>query len=130
MLPFLIAVGVATTATNNPSASEPTSPLWVIAVGFALLLSFYGWLGARSSSRALLTVQPFGIPDIFCASVLALWMISVIAQSLDAHESISLKAIIANSLFYICLIMGIFGVIGFQGKSQNILFLMCSVLPF
>jgi len=122
MHPFLIAVGVTSTATDASSAGDPTFPLWVIAVGFALLLSFYGWLGARSSSHAVLTAQPFGIPDIFCASVLALWMISVIAQSLNAHESISLKAIIANSLFYICLIMGIFGVIGFQGKSAISIF--------
>lgn len=70
----------------------------------------------------MLTTQPFGMADVFCAGVLALWMVSVIAQSFDGHQSITFQAILGNSLFYICLIMGIFGVIGFQGKSAIAIF--------
>ena len=89
---------------------------------FLLLLAFYGWLAARSTARAVLATQPFGMADVFCAGVLALWMVSVIAQSYDGHQGITFRAIIGNSLFYICLIMGIFGVIGFQGKSAIAIF--------
>jgi len=86
-------------------------------IGFMILLAFYGWLAHRSSSHATLTTKPFGMPDAFCAGVLALWMIHVIWQSFGPLQSITLQAIIANSIVYASLILGIFGVIGFQDKS-------------
>jgi len=86
-------------------------------IGFLVLLTFYGWLAYRSSAHARLTTRPFGLPDILCASILGIWMISVIWQSFGSDQSITLRAIIANSIVYASLILGIFGVIGFQGKS-------------
>lgn len=96
--------------------------IWPTALMLLLLLAFYGWLAARVSSRALLTTQPFGIPDALCAGILAAWMISVIWQSLDAPKVITLNAIVANSVVYSSLILGIFGVIGFRGLSGVSLF--------
>ena len=86
-------------------------------LGFLLLLSFYGWLAYRSSAHARLTTKPFGLPDVLCAAILGIWMISVIWQSFGADQAITLRAIVANSIVYTSLILGIFGVIGFQGRS-------------
>ena len=104
-------------ALPSPSASDTLPGILLPALGFLLLLAFYGWLAYRSSSHALLTTKPFGIPDVICGGILAIWMINVIWQSFGADQAITLQAIIANSVFYISLIMGIFGVIGFQRKS-------------
>ena len=82
-----------------------------------ILLGLYGWLAHRSSSRAVLSARPFGIPDAICAGVLALWMISIIWNSMDSDRGITLGAILGNSILYSCLILGIFGVIGFQKES-------------
>jgi membrane protease YdiL (CAAX protease family) len=94
------------------------SPAMTAALlGFALLLTFYGWLAVRSSAHATLTTQSFGLADALCAGILAIWMISVIFQSLDTPKSISLSVIIANCAVYACLITGIFGVMIFQRLS-------------
>lgn len=87
------------------------------ALGFLILLAFYGWLAARSASNAALTKQPFGIADAICAGVLAVWMISIIWQSVGAPGVINLQAILVNSAVYVSLVMGVFGVMGFQGLS-------------
>lgn len=100
----------------------PIMALWPSVLIMLVLLSFYGWLAARSSSRSVLATQPFGIPDALCAGVLASWMISVIWQSIDAPQVITLKAIVANSVVYSTLILGIFGVIGFRGLSAVSIF--------
>jgi len=90
---------------------------WVLGGLLIAMLAFYGWLAGRSTARALLTTQPFGIPDALCAGTLGLWMITVITRSLDTPQVISLQAIIANSVLYASLIIGIFGVMGFRGES-------------
>ena len=82
-----------------------------------ILLGFYAWLALKVSKRAVAVTRPFGIPDALCAGILALWMINVIWQSLDAPKTITLQAIVANSVVYSCLILGIFGVMGFQKES-------------
>jgi uncharacterized protein len=82
-----------------------------------ILLGFYGWLAHRASRRATLETQPFGVPDAFCAGILAIWMITVIWQSLDAPKAITLNAILANSIVYSSLILGVIGVMGFQRES-------------
>lgn len=104
------------------SPPDSVTSLWITGVVLLVLLAFYGWLAARSSSHSVLTTQPFGIPDALCAGVLAVWMISVIWQSLDAPQVITLKAIVANSVVYSSLILGIFGVIGFRGLSAVSIF--------
>jgi membrane protease YdiL (CAAX protease family) len=49
-------------------------------------------------------------------------MITIITHSLDTPQVINLSAIIANSILYGTLILGIFGIIGFQGHSAISLF--------
>ena len=106
-----------------PPAETASSPLlWLVTVGLLSLLAFYGWLAARNTTRAQLTTQPFGAPDALCAGILALWMISVILGSLDKPQVISFSAIVANSAVYGSIVLGIFGVIGFQGRSATALF--------
>ncbi len=97
--------------------TEPISGILLPLIGFLLLLAFYGWLAYVSSPHAQLTTKPFGLPDAICAGILAIWMINVIWQSFGASQVITLSAIIANSIVYSSLILAIFGVIGFQGKS-------------
>jgi uncharacterized protein len=87
-----------------------------------ILLYFYGRLAARSAARARLTTQPFGIPDALCAGILALWMISILWQSLGKTGAITLQAILVNSAVYGSLILGVFGVMGFQGLSPVMTF--------
>jgi membrane protease YdiL (CAAX protease family) len=82
-----------------------------------LLLAFYSVLAVRVSAKSVLTSKPFGMPDIICAGILTTWMISVLWQSYGAHSTITLKAILGNSIVYLFLISGIFGVIGFQSQS-------------
>ncbi|MEI7962509.1 MAG: hypothetical protein WCI42_01610, partial [Verrucomicrobiota bacterium] len=106
----------------NTAQPDSIASIWPTALMLLLLLAFYGWLAARVSSRSLLTTQPFGIPDALCVGILATWMISVIWQSLDAPKVITLSAIVANSVVYTSLILGIFGVIGFRGLSGVSLF--------
>ena len=113
---FFISEAVSTSQAGSIALISPT------ALMLLLLLAFYGWLAVRISSRSLLSTQPFGIPDALCAGVLASWMISVIWQSLDAPKVITLGAIVANSVVYGSLILGIFGVIGFRGLSGVSLF--------
>lgn len=111
---------IASMATAEPSSQALTgSPTGLLlpVMGFLLLLSFYGWLASRSSAHARLTAKPFGVPDAICSGVLALWMINVIWQSFGADQGITLQTIVVNSVFYASLILGIFGVIGFQRKS-------------
>ena len=108
------------------TALSGTVPLtaigWVLGALLIVMLAFYGWLARRSTPSALLTTQPFGIPDAICAGTLGLWMITVITRSLDAPQVISLQAIIANSVLYSSLIIGIFGVMGFRGESAMSIF--------
>jgi membrane protease YdiL (CAAX protease family) len=75
-------------------------------VGFLVLLAFYGWLAYRSSAHARLTTRPFGLPDVLCASILGIWMISVIWHSFGSDQGITLRAIVANSIVYSSLIQG------------------------
>ena len=103
-------------------AMTPSPAVLVSGSVLALLLSIYGWLARRVSTRAVLTTRPFGIPDAACAGILALWMLSVIWNSLDAPRTVTLQAIVANSLVYLCLVLGVFGVIGFQKHSAVSLF--------
>jgi membrane protease YdiL (CAAX protease family) len=92
------------------------------AMGLIALLGFYGWLAVKSSKRAVLTTQPFGVPDAVCAGVLVLWMIYVTTQSVNSSQTITLQLILANSFLYGSLILGIFGVIGFQRHSAISIF--------
>ena len=102
--------------------TAPPGLAWAFALLLTAMLCFYLWIGIRSSSRALLTTKPFGIPDALCAGTLGFWMITVITHSLDAPQVISLQAIVVNSVLYGSLILGIFGVIGFRGDSPITLF--------
>jgi membrane protease YdiL (CAAX protease family) len=102
-------------------AASPLLP-WITGILFLLMIVFYGWLAVRISPRATLVTQPFGIADALTAGVLALWMISVIWNSFDAPKTITLQAIIANSVVYGTLVMGICGVIGFQRRSAAEMF--------
>jgi membrane protease YdiL (CAAX protease family) len=94
----------------------------LLSGGLLLMLGFYGWLASRSSARAVLTVQPFGIPDAIFASILGLWMISIISHGFESPQAITLEAVIANSVLYGILVMVIFGLIGFQKHSAVTLF--------
>ena len=102
-----------------PNDSFGTGPM---IGGMLVLLAFYGWLAWKSSARALLSVQSFGLPDVICVGVLGLWMISLISHGFEAQQPITLKAIVANSVLYGTLVLGIFGVIGFQRHSAVSLF--------
>lgn len=99
----------------NLSGITPSCLLAVI--GLLALLALYGWLALRSHTHAVLATQDFGIPDVLCSGVLGLWMISVISHGFEAPQSITMEAIVANSVLYGTLIAGIFGVIGFQHRS-------------
>ena len=104
------------------ASQSPPALAWASALLMTALLVFYAWLATRSTERAILTTQPFGIPDALCAGTLALWMITVIAHSFDAPQTISVQAIVANAVLYGSLILGIFGVIGLRGQSAITLF--------
>jgi membrane protease YdiL (CAAX protease family) len=99
-----------------------TASIILAASGLLALFTFYGWLAWRSNAHAILSAQPFGMPDALCAGILALWMISVISHGFDAPQTISLEAILANSILYGTLILAIFGVIGLQKKSAIAIF--------
>ena len=79
------------------------------------LVAFYGWLALQTTRHALLKTQAFGFPDVLCSSILSLWMIMVIWHSMGSQQEITLQAIFANSIVYISLVLGIFGVMGFRG---------------
>jgi membrane protease YdiL (CAAX protease family) len=113
----LLADAVSPASPNLTSAS-----LWLEGIGLLALLAFYGWLAARMSAHATLKTQPFGIADAICAGILAIWMITVIWQSLGVTQVITLPAILANSIVYGALVLGIFGVIGFRGESAISIF--------
>ena len=115
MYPSQIAAALA-------SSTPASLPIWLTSLILLAFLAFYGWLALRTSSHAALGAQPFGLPDAICSGVLAVWMISVICQSIDSTQIITPKAIAANSVVYISLVLGIFGVIGFQGISAPSLF--------
>jgi membrane protease YdiL (CAAX protease family) len=100
--------------------SSPDALLSAIVV--SALLLFYGWLAIKSSARAVLTTLSFGITDAFCTGILGLWMILVIIQSVHARQVITLQAILESSILYGALVLGIFGVIGFQRLSPIGLF--------
>ena len=100
----------------------PAAVTFLSCGGFLLLLAFYGWLGVRSSRHTILTTGPFAIPDAVCAGILSLWMISVIWQATGSAPVITLGSLVANSAVYLCLIMGILGVIGFRGLSPGEIF--------
>lgn len=102
--------------------STSTASTMIAACGLLVLFALYGWLAWKSNAHAVLTVQPFGMPDALCAGILALWMISVISHGFDAPQAISMEAILVNSILYGTLILGIFGVIGFQKKSAVSIF--------
>jgi len=104
-----------TTLFNSPTT-------WLLLLGLLVLLGFYGWLAWKSSARAVLSVQPFGMPDAICAGVLGLWMISLISHGFEAPQAITITAIITSSVLYGTLVLGIFGVIGFQRHSAVSLF--------
>ena len=95
---------------------------WIVSVCLLLLLAFYGWLAARVSSRSLLERQPFGTPDAVCVGILAIWIISIIWHSVESPGIITLQAILANSVVYASLTLGIFGIMGFQGLSAVTVF--------
>ena len=99
-----------------------TAALTAESAVYLLLLGFYILLARRASRDALLTVQPFGIPDAVCAGVLGLWMISVVTQSLGAPQVITLTSIAANSVVYLSLVAGIIGVMGFRGLRVSEVF--------
>jgi len=109
-------------AEATPSSPAMHPVMLISGSVLAILLGLYGRLALRTSSRAVMTTRPFGIPDAVCAAILALWMISIIWNSLGIDRGISLRAILGNSILYSCLILGIFGVIGFQKESAVELF--------
>lgn len=109
-------------AEATPSSPAMHPAMLISGSVLAILLALYGRLAHRTSARAVLTTRPFGIPDAVCAGILALWMISIIWNSLGVDRGISLRAILGNSILYSCLILGIFGVIGFQRESAMALF--------
>ncbi len=90
--------------------------------GFLALLAFYIWIARGHLSRPVLTTQPFGLPDVLGAGILALWMISMVSRGFDSPQQITFGTIIANSVLYGTLILGIFGVIGFQKQSAVAIF--------
>lgn len=97
--------------------AQSPAALLVSGAIFLILLSIYGVIGLRTARRATLGTQSFGPADAVCAAILTLWMVNVIWHSLDAPKAITLKAILANSIVYSSLILGIFGVMGFQRES-------------
>jgi len=109
MIPFL-----ATLSINFSQAAA--------AFGWMALLVFYVWLAKRGTSKAVLTTQPFGIPDALCSGTLAVWMILLISHGFEAPQTITMEAIVANSILYGALVLGIFGVIGFQRRSAISIF--------
>ena len=98
-----------------------TTPILAIG-GFLALLGFYYWLARKQSARAVLSTQTFELPDALFAGVLALWMISMVSHGFDTPQRITLGTIIANSVLYGALLLGIFGVIGFQKRSAVAIF--------
>ncbi len=106
---------IAQTTTGLPA--DPAIALLIAAALLLPMFAFYIWLAHRASARAVLTTQPFGLPDILCAGILAFWMLSVIQSSLDKTQVITMQAILGNSLVYGSVVLGIFGVIGFQKNS-------------
>jgi len=116
MHPIFLADAAAKTTSLDISGIS------ILGSVLILLLAFYGWLAIRSSSKAVLTVQPFGVSDALCAGILGIWMIMVIWQSLNSTQVITEQAILANSVVYGSLILGIFGVIGFRGQSAVSIF--------
>lgn len=107
-------------AAAHFSISTPSATL--LCVGLLLMLTFYGWLAWKSTEKAILTTRPFGLPDAFCTSILALWMLTIIFHGFEEAQAITPGAIVANSVLYGTLVLGIFGVIGFQGNSAITLF--------
>lgn len=97
--------------------ADTATAIWIAAAVLLPMISFYVWLAHRVSARAELTAQPFGLPDALCAGILALWMLSVIQSSLDKTQAITMQAILGNSVVYGTVVLGIFGVIGFQRNS-------------
>lgn len=98
-------------------AVDPATAFWIAAPVLLPIFVFYLWLARRVSAKSELTTQPFGIPDALCAGILALWMLSVIQSSLNKTQSITMQAILGNSVVYGAVVLGIFGVIGFQKNS-------------
>ena len=106
--------------TIQPSTSVP------IIIGyltvFSIALIFYGWLARRVSKKAKLLTQPFTLVDAVLASLLGLWLISVIYTSFGKDEEITLPLILANCLLYACLVSGIIGLLGFRHLAPIKLF--------
>lgn len=98
--------------------------------GLLILIAFYYWLALKQSASAELITQTFELPDALCAGILGLWMISMVSHGFDAPQQITLGTIIVNSILYGTLVLGIFGVIGFQKRSAVATFsLQASRLP-
>jgi len=95
---------------------------WLLETLLVLMLAVYGWLGIKSSRQATLTAQPFGLPDILCASILGLWLLWVIWNGSEGPQIITLRLIVANCIFYVSLTLGIFGIMGFQKNSPISIF--------
>ena len=97
---------------------------WVLQTLLMGMILFYGWLSIKISRRAMITGQPFGIPDAVCTTILGIWMISIVWTGTHptASQAITLQAILANCILYGSLIIGIFGVIAFQKNSAIAIF--------
>lgn len=89
---------------------------------FAIALLFYGWLASRAAKKNQLGKQAFTLVDAFTASVLGLWLISVIYTSFGQDEKISLPLILINCFVYICLISGLISFLGFRQLKPITLF--------
>ncbi|MFI0347813.1 MAG: lysostaphin resistance A-like protein [Chthoniobacterales bacterium] len=97
----------------NPIIQSPTSVPIIIGslLVFSIVLIFYGYLAHRLSKKAKLSTQPFTIVDALVASLLGLWLLSVIYASFGKNEEITLPMILVNSLLYFCLVSGIIGLL-------------------
>ena len=72
----------------------------IVVLSLALLL--YGWLALRASKKSQFKPQAFTIVDAIAASILGLWLISVVIGSFGKDQLITLPIILANCILYFC----------------------------
>ena len=82
-----------------------------------LVLFLYGWLALRASKKSQLKAQPFTVVDAVAASILGLWLISIVISSFGQDQLITLPIILANCILYCCIIIGILGFLALRHIS-------------
>ena len=106
--------------SNNIASSLPTSIGGIIFL--AIVLFFYGWIALRASKKSVLKPSSFTLADVFAASILGCWLISVIAASFGKDQLITLPIIMANCLLYFCIVVGILGFLSLRRLSPISIF--------